>query len=375
MWYLQTKALALLAAYTALLAVLRHSGRPKLYKPVGTLASLVTLWLIDTRVCIWFVLYTLLAVALVKLLHRFRNTAVFILTVVLAVAPFFGGRLPFVTEAGIPVVTVGVAFGTLKVIDALFYVYYAGADIELAPFADLMLFPLTFTAGPVYRYRDYLRDYSDPLPLTVQLFLDSVKRFIRGMFKKLVLVRLGMYAMGLLLAHGQHWYISCAVIVCGYFTIYCDLSGYSDIAISLGTVAGFRVPENFKKPWRAATFTQFWRAWHCSFSDWIREHCMVVVGRRKLSRLAMAGISVFILCFMSLWYGFNLSYLLAGLYCGALLAIENLLGLTTLTRRKQKGPVYVLRCFVVNFLFAANTLCFLLTPQQTLDVIKGVLCR
>lgn len=374
MWYLQARTLAVLAAYTVIAAILRRSGKPKLYKPVCTLLSVAALWLIDVHVCVYFVLYALLGIAITKLLYRFRNAPMFILCIVAAIVPFFAGRMPFITEAGIPVVTVGMAFGTLKVIDALFYVYYANQKIDTPAFVDLILFPLTFTSGPVYRYRDYLLDYAKPLMPDLQGYIDCVKRAIRGMFKKLVLERLSIYILHILLDKGQHWYISFAIVICGYFIIYFDLSGYSDIAIAFGRAAGYRVPENFKKPWTAATFTQFWHTWHCSFSDWIREHCMVVVGRRKLTRLQSAGIAMFIMCFMSLWYGFSLTYLLTGVYCGVLLAIENLLGLTTLNRKKKQGPVYVLRCFVVNFLFAGNTLCFLLTPQQILDLIRGVVC-
>lgn len=375
MWYLQTRTLAILAAYTVAAAILRRSGKPKLYKPAGTILSIAALWLIEVRVCIYFVLYAALGIALTKLLHRFRNAPIFILCMIAAVAPFFAGRMPFITEAGIPIVTVGMAFGTLKLIDALFYVYYAGQKIDTVAFADLILFPLTFTAGPVYRYRDYLRDYSEPLKPDVQDYIDCVKRAIRGIFKKLVLERLAIYTLHLLLDQGQHWYISLAAIICGYLVIYFDLSGYSDIAIAFGRAAGYRVPENFKKPWTAATFTQFWRTWHSSFSDWIREHCMVVVGRRKLNRLQSAGIAMFIMCFMTLWYGFSLTYLLSGVYYGVLLAGENLLGLTTINRKKKKGPVYVLRCLAVNFLFALGTLGYYLPPQQALDIFRGVVCR
>ena len=76
-----------------------------------------------------------------------------------------------------------------------------------------------------------------------------------------------------------------------------------------------------------------------------------------------------------MWHGFNIPYLLAGVYNGALLAGENLLGLTTVSRRKTKKPVYILRCACVNLLFAVNTLVFTLNTEQVFFVLRGLTHR
>ena len=64
-----------------------------------------------------------------------------------------------------------------------------------------------------------------------------------------------------------------------------DLSGYSDMAIAVGSVMGYTVPENFRKPWAAASFTQFWRNWHITLSDWVREHIFVVLNGKNSENL------------------------------------------------------------------------------------------
>lgn len=372
MWYLQTDTFLLLAAFSLLAALLRRFTSKKVFSILLPLCSLAGLFYISRRLAVFYLAYIAMGYVCAKLLRYRKSRALFILFSLLALVPFFlsrtesfGFSLPFVF------VSIGIAFAMLRLIDVYYYVYYTEQDIEALTFINYMLLLPVFTAGPIFRYRDFIRTHEKPLKLTADLFTESFKRIILGLFKKVVLAYFAVLAMERLMAMSQHWYVSLCALVCSYLILYLDLSGYSDIAISFGKLAGYNVPENFKQPWKAASFTQFWRSWHATLSDWIREHIYVVVGRRKLSRGVTAFLAFSTMVIMALWHGFNLPYLLAGVYNGALLAAENLLEQTTVNRRKTKTSVYYLRCLLVNLLFAGNTLVFTLDPEQVLSVLRG----
>ncbi len=91
-----------------------------------------------------------------------------------------------------------------------------------------------------------------------------------------------------LVASEKHWYVSLAIVVFSYLFLFFDLSGYSDMAIAVGSVMGYTVPENFRKPWAAASFTQFWRNWHITLPIG-SENIFCCIKRKKLGKLASAG--------------------------------------------------------------------------------------
>ncbi len=115
---------------------------------------------------------------------------------------------------------------------------------------------------------------------------------------------------------------------------------------------------------------QFWRSWHATLSDWIREHIFVVVRGKKLGRWASAALAFTAMLVMGLWHGFQISYVVAGCYNGLLLAGENLFSLTTVNRRKVKKSTFFLRCAAVNFLFGLNTLVFTMPSDKVLFVLR-----
>src|SRR5262249_37119911 len=110
--------------------------------------------------------------------------------------------------------------------------------------------------------------------------------------------------------------------VCYLFQIYFDFSGYSDMAIGLARMFGFRFPENFAYPYIASSVTEFWRRWHISLSTWFRDYLYIPLGgsRRGLGRTGMNLLTVFILC--GLWHGASWAFLVWGLFHGLFLVLE-----------------------------------------------------
>ena len=372
MWYLRSDTFLLIAAFSIAVAVLRKLLPQKVMGALLPAAEIALIALISVKLAVLYAVYTALGIFSTRCLLKIRNKALFAGFCILAAAPFFIGRLD---AFGLSVPTwfegVGIAFAMLKAIDALYYVYYSGEAVPPLVYINYMLFLPVFTAGPIFRYRDFKKTFESPIALNAAEVTNDVKRMIRGMFKKVVLAEIAVTALNQLLLKNSSVFISVAVTILSYFILFFDLSGYSDIAIAFGRLAGYDVPENFKRPLLAPSFTQFWRSWHASLSDWIREHIYVVVAKKKLKKPATALIAFFTMVVMSLWHGFNLPYLLAGAYNGVLLMGENLLSLTTVNAKKTKKSIFYLRCLAVNFLFALNTLVFTLPPEKLAEILRG----
>ena len=139
---------------------------------------------------------------------------------------------------------------------------------------------------------------------------------------------------------------------CYALQIYFDFSGYSDMAIGLGRMFGFRIPENFNYPYVAASITEFWRRWHISLSTWFRDYLYIPLGgnRRGVGRTYLNLIVVFLLC--GLWHGASWTFVVWGLFHGGFLILERL-GLGR-ALRSASAPVahgYCLLTVTVGWVF------------------------
>ena len=122
--------------------------------------------------------------------------------------------------------------------------------------------------------------------------------------------------------------------------IYFDFSGYSDMAIGLGRMFGFRLPENFDRPYSAASITDFWRRWHMSLSRWFRDYVYIPLGGNRHGAARTYRNLIIIFAATGFWHGANWTFLVWGLFHGALLLVERATGTGVVT---ATGPALVLR--------------------------------
>ena len=378
MWYLEADTLFLLltvsCAMILLSGITRLLFKKDLAPKVLIFANITVIGIISWQLLLWSVSYILITFILIKhLTHRKRlRRTLFVFYCLLCTVPFFYGRLTeFFPQLPVFIIFIGIAYHMLKAIDALYFVYYTQMDIPFFTYANYILFFPTFTAGPIFRYRDWLRVYTNPKKLTLDDFIGYIKRFIKGMFKKMVVLWVVSQVFTHILDMSLTWQMSVILIVLSYITVYLDLSGYSDIAIATGSAMGFTVPENFRKPLSSASFTVFWRNWHITLSDWVREHVFVVLNGKKLKRVPSALVGFSIMFVMEMWHGFTLPYIIGGVYNGLCLGLENLFGLTKADKRKMNKLVYVIRCLFVNTAFAVNTLLFTVTPDEFMRILQS----
>ena len=241
--------------------------------------------------------------------------------------------------AAIPL-PLGISFFTFHAISYVVDVYKGNAHAErnLPRFAlYILLFP-QLIAGPIIRWRDI----AGQLPVREQRIADvayGVRRFVLGLGKKVLIANtLGAVADRIFaLPPGELTTpLAWLGLVCYTLQIYFDFSGYSDMAIGLMRMFGFRILENFNYPYIARSIREFWRRWHISLSNWFRDYLYIPLGgNQRGERRAYANlVIVFLLC--GLWHGASWPFVLWGAWHGMFLVIERA-GLDRVLRRL--GPL------------------------------------
>ena len=341
------------------------------FLPVLDLALIayVSEWL-----ALFYAAYTVVTFGIAHLAGKGRGAwrpAVFVGCCLLCAVPFFYIRFrELFPELPLFFALTGLAYNMLKAVDAVYYVYYSGERLNFLRYANYMLFFPVITAGPILRYRDFSRSLQRPERVDGESLTRDFKRLIRGYFKKVVVLALVNVVLARLASLGPRPWFSLAACLVSYLLLWLDMSGYADIAIAMGGMLGLKVPENFKKPLKAVSFTQFWRNWHVSLTDWIREHIFVVLNGKKLTKYQGALIGFGTMMVMGLWHGFSLTFVLDGLMNGSLLAFEHLCGITTVKRGANRYYVLFRRC-VVALVFSFTTIFYTLDSAQLSNVLRG----
>jgi alginate O-acetyltransferase complex protein AlgI len=224
---------------------------------------------------------------------------------------------------------IGISFFSFHAISYVVDVYRRDATAQKSPVHAalyLLLFP-QLIAGPIIRYRD-LADQLARRIVTLDDFAYGVRRFIVGLSKKVLIANVvagpadAIFSMPLAELSAAHAWLG---VSCYTLQIYFDFSGYSDMAIGLGRMFGFRFPENFRWPYIASSVQAFWRRWHISLSTWFRDYLYIPLGGNRVSaaRRYVNLVVVFFLC--GLWHGASWNFVIWGLWHGMFLVIERII--------------------------------------------------
>jgi len=273
---------------------------------------------------------------------------------------------------------IGISFFTFQAFSYVVDVYRRDAPVQRNPL-DIALYVALFPqliAGPIVRYRDVAEQIVQRT-ITRAGFAYGIRRFVLGLGKKMLIANVcaeaadGVFGSATLagvpgaeLTPALAW----LGIVAYTLQIYFDFSGYSDMAVGLGHLFGFRFLENFDYPYIARSITEFWRRWHLSLSTWFRDYLYIPLGgnRRGPARTYANLLLVFALC--GLWHGANQTFLVWGLYHGAFLVLERLgLGAWLARRNAVLRHVYTLLAVMVGWVFfRAETL------NHALDYLRAL---
>jgi alginate O-acetyltransferase complex protein AlgI len=220
---------------------------------------------------------------------------------------------------------VGLSFYTFMAISYLVDIYRRRNQEEkrLVTFGTyLALFP-HLIAGPIVRFNDIveqLHHRSTSLPDVAE----GIRRFVIGLGKKVLIgntVAVTADAVFSLPREQLSTPLAWIGLICYTIQIYFDFSGYSDMAIGLARMLGFRFPENFNYPYISQSITEFWRRWHISLSTWLRDYLFFPLGTRGGGvKLARNALLVFLLC--GLWHGAAWHFVMWGLFHGVFRILE-----------------------------------------------------
>lgn len=242
---------------------------------------------------------------------------------------------------------IGISFYTFQTMSYTIDVYRGDAAVRknIVSFgAYVTMFP-QLVAGPIVQYKDIDRQLSCRTE-TAEGFSYGIRRFIEGLAKKALLANnIGrlweQISSGNLaaLSAGEAWIGAIAFS----FQIYFDFSGYSDMAIGLGEMLGFRFRENFDHPYCAKSITEFWRRWHISLGTWFREYVYIPMGGNRCG-LARQMINILtVWCLTGFWHGASWNFVLWGLYFGVLLIVEK----QFLLKFLKKAPAWISHIYAV----------------------------
>ncbi len=229
--------------------------------------------------------------------------------------PFKGVALP-----------IGISFYTFQTMSYTIDVYRGAAPVQkniISFGAYVALFP-QLIAGPIVQYKTIAEQLDEPI-INTDMFASGVVRFVSGLGKKVLLANtageifdsLTAGSMGDLSALGA-W----IAILAYTFQIYFDFSGYSDMAIGLGRVLGFKFLENFDHPYMSKSVTEFWRRWHISLGSWFRDYVYIPLGGNRTTKSKHIRNILIVWLLTGIWHGANWNFMFWGLYYGALLLIE-----------------------------------------------------
>lgn len=244
---------------------------------------------------------------------------------------------------------IGISFYTFQSLSYVIDVYRRETDAQkniLAFGTYVTLFP-QLIAGPIVRYRD-VDDQLINRTESVALFASGVRTFLCGLAKKVLLANAaGQIFDSLKAGEGISAFGAWFGLLFYLFQIYFDFSGYSDMAIGLGKMFGFRFLENFDYPYIATSITDFWRRWHISLSTWFLEYVYIPLGGNRRGTLkTWRNLLIVWLC-TGFWHGASWNYILWGLYYFVLLAIEKLF----LYRALEKIPRFFRHAYTLLFVY------------------------
>lgn len=241
-----------------------------------------------------------------------------------------GTNVPL-TELPLPI---GISFYTFQSLSYIIDVYRGTAKaqrswIDFGTF--VALFP-QLVAGPIVKYNtiaEQLHKRSE----NIKMFAEGVQRFIIGLAKKVLLANnIGLLWDTISNTNPDSMPVLTAWlgIIAFAFQIYFDFSGYSDMAIGLGLMFGFRFNENFDKPYIAQSITDFWRRWHISLSSWFREYVYIPLGGNRRGLVILIRNILIVWLLTGFWHGASWNFIIWGLYFGVILIIEKWWGLKLL---------------------------------------------
>jgi len=262
------------------------------------------------------------------------------------------------------IIPLGISFHTFQSISYVIDVY-RGEQPAIKSYIDYALFVSFFpqlVAGPIVRAREFFLDYFNWHPPTAEEWQRGFAMILTGFVKKLICA--DQFALV-----ADRYYSNPSAIpgflpawtgtIAFGLQIFFDFSGYTDIAIGIAQLFGFHFPENFRRPYLAASVTEFWRRWHMTLSHWLRDYVYISLGGNRKGRLRTDMNLLLTMLLGGLWHGASWNFVIWGGYHGVALSVERVIWGREVRKGLVRIPLTALTFLVVTVgwvFFRAKTL-------------------
>ena len=291
-------------------------------------------------------------------------------------APLWNGRFEPL-DIFLPV---GISFFTFQSLSYTIDVYRR----DLKPLSSLLdyAFYVSFfpqlVAGPIVRARDFIPQIRRPLFVSNEMFGRGIFLIVSGLFKKAVISDYISVNFVERIFDNPTLYsgVENLIGVYGYaLQIYCDFSGYSDMAIGIALLLGFHFNINFDSPYKSASITEFWRRWHISLSSWLRDYLYISLGGNRKGKIRQYANLIITMFLGGLWHGASWNFVLWGMMHGVALAAHKFW--MTLTGRKKGTESHGIHRFfgvLVTFHFVCFCWIFFRNAEfsTSMDMLKQI---
>lgn len=274
---------------------------------------------------------------------------------------------------------IGLSFHTFQAMSYTIEVYRGNqpAERHFGIYSLYVMFYPQLVAGPIERPQNILPQFHKKQYLKYDNVVQGLRQMLWGLFKKVVIAdRLAIYVDAVYNNPGEHSGITLIIATIFFaFQIYCDFSGYSDIALGAARVMGYQLMVNFRRPYLATSIKEFWSRWHISLSTWFRDYVYVPLGGNRVA-IPRWYLNLFLVFMISgLWHGASWTFII----WGALHGMYQIVGITlkkvnaikifgseTLSNRIHGAATFALVCFAWIF-FRANNV------DEALLICKNIL--
>ncbi len=254
---------------------------------------------------------------------------------------------------------IGISFYTFQIMSYVIDLYRGEIKVQKNPIKlalYISFFP-QLIAGPIVKYRD-IDEALSARKETVEGFSYGAKRFVYGLAKKILIADCMAVVADRVFGAGLETLTTQAAWIgafCYALQIFFDFSGYSDMAIGLGSIFGFKFPENFNLPYISGSITEFWRRWHISLSTWFKEYLYIPLGGNKKGK-TRTYINLWVVFLATgIWHGAAWNFLAWGIFHGFFIFIERVGLKMTLDKHKIIGHFYTLSVILFGWiLFRAS---------------------
>jgi alginate O-acetyltransferase complex protein AlgI len=242
------------------------------------------------------------------------------------------------------VLPLGISFYTFETISYVMDVYRGRLRAE-RNFLDYALFIMFFPhliAGPIVRPKHFLTQVPRTKRFDWNRLELGARLFLLGLVKKAVIADQMPAIVDSVFASPSEFSTEAVwiAVLCYATQIYCDFSGYSDMALGTAHAFGFKLPQNFNLPYAASNITEFWRRWHISLSTWLRDYLYIPLGGNRHGTLATYRNLILTMLLGGLWHGAGWSFVFWGFYHGSLLAAHRFFSSRS---RSGEGPFKPMR--------------------------------